>query len=79
MQRMTQRASNQLRTIDGVRNFGAHIGCAEVADEVVGANFTENWISVRPDVDYKVTVNKIQEVVDGYPRIGMPPGALRAA
>jgi CzcA family heavy metal efflux pump len=67
MQRITQRASNELRTIDGVRNFGAHIGRAEVADEVVGPNFTENWISVRPDVDYEVTVNKIQEVVDGYP------------
>lgn len=67
MQRITQRASNELRSIDGVRNFGAHIGRAEVADEVVGPNFTENWISIRPDVDYEVTVNKIQEVVDGYP------------
>lgn len=67
MQRITQRASNELRAIEGVRNFGAHIGRAEVADEVVGPNFTENWISVRPDVDYEVTVNKIQEVVDGYP------------
>lgn len=67
MRRITQRASNELRSIDGVRNFGAHIGRAEVADEVVGTNFTENWISVRPDVDYETTVNKIQEVVDGYP------------
>lgn len=67
MQRITVSASKELRSIDGVRNFGAHIGRAEVADEVVGPNFTENWISVRPDVDYEVTVNKIQEVVDGYP------------
>jgi CzcA family heavy metal efflux pump len=67
MRRITVSASKELRSIDGVRNFGAHIGRAEVADEVVGPNFTENWISVRPDVDYEVTVNKIQEVVDGYP------------
>jgi Cu/Ag efflux pump CusA len=67
MQRITVSASKELRSIDGVRNFGAHIGRAEVADEVVGPNFTENWISVRPDVDYEVTVSKIQEVVDGYP------------
>lgn len=67
MQRITLRASNELRSIPGVRNFGAHIGRAEVADEVVGPNFTENWISVDPKVDYEVTVNKIQEVVDGYP------------
>lgn len=67
MHRITQRASDELRAIPGVRNFGAHIGRAEVADEVVGANFTENWISVDPSVDYELTVNKIQEVVDGYP------------
>ena len=67
MHRITQRASDELRTIPGVRNFGAHIGRAEVADEVVGANFTENWISVDPAVDYELTVGKIQEVVDGYP------------
>jgi Cu/Ag efflux pump CusA len=38
-----------------------------VADEVVGPNFTELWISLDPDVDYQTTVAKIQEVVDGYP------------
>lgn len=67
MHRITQRASDELRAIPGVRNFGAHIGRAEVADEVVGANFTENWISVDPAVNYEVTVGKIQAVVDGYP------------
>lgn len=67
MQRITVQVSKELRSIEGVRNFGAHIGRAEVADEVVGPNFTENWISVSPDVDYEATVSKIQEVVDGYP------------
>ncbi|HUS84877.1 MAG TPA: efflux RND transporter permease subunit, partial [Anaerolineales bacterium] len=43
------------------------IGRAEVADEVVGPNFTELWISLDPDVDYQPTIRKIQEVVDGYP------------
>ena len=50
-----------------MRNFGSHIGRAEVADEVVGPNFTELWISIDPDVDYQATVKKIEEVVDGYP------------
>lgn len=67
MQRITVRSSKELRSIEGVRNFGAHLGRAEVADEVVGPNFTENWISISPDVDYKATVDKIQETVDGYP------------
>jgi CzcA family heavy metal efflux pump len=67
MQRITVRASRELRAIPGVRNFGSHIGRAEVADEVVGPNFTELWISLDPKVDYVSTVAKIQEVVDGYP------------
>ena len=52
MRRITLRASDELRAIPGVRNFGAHIGRAEVADEVVGINFTELWISLDPSVDY---------------------------
>jgi len=67
MRRITIQASKELRTIPGVRNFGAHIGRAEVADEVVGPNFTELWISIDPDVDYNATLHQIQEVVDGYP------------
>lgn len=67
MQRITARASRELRAIPGVRNFGSHIGRAEVADEVVGPNFTELWISLDPNVPYAPTVAKIQEVVDGYP------------
>ena len=67
MQRITVRASQELRAIPGVRNFGAHIGRAEVADEIVGPNFTELWISLDPTVDYQPTIARIQEVVDGYP------------
>ena len=67
MDRITILASRELRSIPGVRNFGAHIGRAEVSDEVVGPNFTELWISLDPEVDYEETVAKIQEVVDGYP------------
>jgi CzcA family heavy metal efflux pump len=67
MRRITERASHELRAIPGVRNFGAHIGRAEVADEVVGPNFTELWISVAPEVDYDATLARIQGVVDGYP------------
>ncbi len=67
MRRITIRASKELRSIPGVRNFGSHIGRAEVADEVVGPNFTELWISVDPNVDLPQTVGRIQQVVDGYP------------
>lgn len=65
--RITVAASKELQAIPGVRNFGAHIGQALLADEVVGAEFGENWISVDQDADYDATVAKIQSVVDGYP------------
>jgi CzcA family heavy metal efflux pump len=67
MRRVTIRVSKELRAIPGVRNFGAHIGRAEAADEVVGPNFAELWISLDPQADYAPTVAKIQAVVDGYP------------
>ena len=67
MRRITERASKELLSVPGVRNFGSHIGRAEVADEVVGPNFTELWISLDPSVDYETTVAKIQSIVDGYP------------
>ncbi len=67
MVRITTRASEELRQIPGVRNFGAHIGQALLADEPVGIDFGENWISVDPAADYEETVAEIQQVVDGYP------------
>jgi CzcA family heavy metal efflux pump len=65
--RITTEASKELRAIPGVRNFGAHIGQALAADEVVGIDFGENWISVDPKVDYDQTLARVQEVVEGYP------------
>ncbi|WP_116809828.1 efflux RND transporter permease subunit [Steroidobacter cummioxidans] len=67
MDRITLRASSELRAIPGVRNFGAHIGRAEAGDEVYGPNFTELWISLDESVDYDASVAAIQKVIDGYP------------
>jgi len=65
--RITQLSSRELRTIPGVRNFGAHIGRAVGGDEPYGVNFTENWISIDPKVDYDKTRAHVEEVVAGYP------------
>jgi CzcA family heavy metal efflux pump len=67
MDRITVRASEEMMKVDGVRNFGSHIGRAEVADEVVGPNFTELWISIDESADYDSTVAEVQTIVDGYP------------
>jgi CzcA family heavy metal efflux pump len=65
--RITQRSSVELRKIPGVLNFGAHIGRAVGGDEPYGVNFTENWISVDPKVDYDKTRQTIEDTVNGYP------------
>jgi Cu/Ag efflux pump CusA len=65
--RITQRSSVELRQIPGVRNFGAHIGNAVNGDEPYGINFTENWISIDPKVDYDKTRGAVEEAVEGYP------------
>jgi CzcA family heavy metal efflux pump len=65
--RITQLSSVELRQIPGVRNFGAHIGRAVGGDEPYGVNFTENWISVDPKVDYDKTRKAVEDTVDGYP------------
>jgi len=66
MKKMSLRASHDLLAIPGVRNFAAHIGRAEAADEVVGPNFTELWVSIDPDVNYADTVSAIQQTMQGY-------------
>ncbi len=65
--RITIAAAHDLMQVPGVRNQGAHIGRAEVADEVVGPDFTELWISLDPAAPYDETIHRVQAVVDGYP------------
>ena len=65
--RIATRVSAELRAVPGVRNFGAHIGQALLADEVVGVNFGENWISIDPKANYDATLAAVQDVVAGYP------------
>ena len=67
MVRISLAASEELRAIPGVRNFGAHIGQADAGDEVYGVNFGENWVSIDPSVDYEDTIAAIDEVVADYP------------
>ncbi len=65
--RITTLSAKRLGSITGVRNFGAHIGQATNADEVVGPEFGENWISIDPEADYDETLAAVQHEVDGYP------------
>jgi CzcA family heavy metal efflux pump len=67
MNRITARASQELRSVPGVRDVGAHVGRALTGDKVVGVNSSEIWVNMDPGADYPATVASIRRVVDGYP------------
>ena len=57
---------NELRSVSGVQNVGAHVGRAEFGDQVVNVNSGELWVTLDPQADYDSTVAAIQTVVNGY-------------
>jgi CzcA family heavy metal efflux pump len=65
--RIVTEASHDMRAIPGVRSFGSHIGQAFLAEEIVGSNFGENWVSVDRNADYEKTINALQDEVDAHP------------
>jgi CzcA family heavy metal efflux pump len=65
--RIVTQASRQMKAIPGVSSFGSHIGQAFLAEEIVGANFGENWISVDRNADYDRTLERIEAEVDAHP------------
>jgi Cu/Ag efflux pump CusA len=67
MNRVMAQASQELRSIPGVRNVGSHVGRAETGDQVVGINSGELWVSLDPAADYEATVAAVREAVGGYP------------
>ena len=67
MNRITRLATREVRSIDGVRNVGAHVGRAVTADQVVGVNSAEIWASIDPSADYDATLASVKAAVAGYP------------
>jgi Cu/Ag efflux pump CusA len=67
MSRIVTAASEELRSVSGVRSVGAHVGRALTSDQVVNVNAGELWVSIAPDADYDATLASIEEVVAGYP------------
>ncbi|BCW71563.1 efflux RND transporter permease subunit [Arthrobacter sp. NicSoilB8] len=65
--RIAQRGCEEFLKVPGVLNCGTHIGQAFAADEIVGVNAGEHWISIDRHADYDKTVAAVEEVVAGYP------------
>ena len=69
MQRIVAQAGSEVRSIQGVREVGAHIGRAVTSDQIVGINTAEMWVAVDPKADYTATLDVIRETMAGYPGI----------
>ena len=66
MTRIVTRASEELRSIPGVSNVGAHVGRAIFGDQTVNVNSAELWVSIDPKANYEATVTAVEDVVNGY-------------
>lgn len=67
MNDVVARAVDELDSIPGVGNVGAHVGRAVTSDQVVNINSGEIWVSIDPSADYDATLVAIEETVDDYP------------
>jgi CzcA family heavy metal efflux pump len=67
MDRITALATRELRSVQGVRDVGAHVGRAITSDQVVNVNSGELWVSIDPRADYGRTVAAVRSVIAGYP------------
>jgi Cu/Ag efflux pump CusA len=68
-QRISRLVAEELRTIPGVDDVGAHVGRAIASDQVVGANAGQVWLALDPAADYDATVSAVEQVMRGYPGI----------
>lgn len=69
MRRTALLVSNELKSIPEVQSSGVHIGRAEASDEIVGSNFAELWLSLRPGVNHQQTIEKLRGAISNYPGI----------
>src|SRR5205823_7759255 len=64
---ITTAATNELRTVPGVADVGAHLGRALQSDQVVNVNSGEMWVSLTGSANYDSTVNAVRRTINGYP------------
>jgi len=65
--RITTDSARRIEAIPGVQTFGAHIGQAFAADESVGPEMAERWISIDPKANYDKTFAAVSATNDHYP------------
>jgi CzcA family heavy metal efflux pump len=66
MVRIMTQITQELQTIPGVVNVGAHAGRAITGDQITDINSGEIWVRLDP-AGYNETLAAVEEVVGGYP------------
>jgi Cu/Ag efflux pump CusA len=66
MNRITSRASEELRAIPGVIKVSSSVGRAVTSQTIPGPYEGQLWISVDPNADYGKTMAEIRDVTKGY-------------
>ena len=65
MDEITAQAVDDLRSLPGIRNVGAHVGRAVQSDQIVNVNSSEVWVSVDETADYDEAIDAIESVAGG--------------
>jgi Cu/Ag efflux pump CusA len=84
MERITNKLSQELRSVRGVRQVGSHVGRAVTGDQVVNVNSGEMWVGLADSASYDATAAAVRRVLDGYPGVrsdllSYPEDRVRAA
>lgn len=66
MNETTSDAVAQIGVIPGVSNVSAHVGRAVNADQVVGINSGQIWVSLDPSADREEVIESLDETMSGY-------------
>jgi Cu/Ag efflux pump CusA len=69
LDRVASAMADELRSLPGVGDVGAHVGRAVTSDRQVDVNQAELWLSLDEGADYDATTRAIEDVVHGYPGI----------
>ena len=69
MDEITAQAVEELRSLPGVDDVGAHVGRAIQSDQIVNVNSAEVWVSVDGSADYDETIGSIESVAGDLPDV----------
>ncbi len=69
MQQIATQMNAELRTVDGVRRVGGHLGRAITGDQVVSVNDGELWVRLDEDANYERSVRAVKAAVANYPGV----------